>query len=55
MFEIPTNKNVVECVITRETVESGKDAKLVLNEVKKATKKTTKTTKSKGSNIESSS
>mgnify|MGYP002627199476 CR=1 FL=1 len=53
MFEIPTNKNIVECKITRETVENAIEPELVLNEVKKATKRTTKTTKSK-TNIEES-
>ncbi|MBQ9314828.1 MAG: ATP-dependent Clp protease ATP-binding subunit ClpX [Clostridia bacterium] len=54
MFDIPTNKNIVECRITRETVEKGLEPELVLNEVKKATKKVTKTSKSKG-NVESAS
>ena len=54
MFEIPTNKNIVECKITRETVEKGLEPELVMNEVKKATKKTTKTSKNKGS-VESAS
>ena len=54
MFDIPTNKNIVECVITRETVENGGEPKLVLNEVKKATKRSAKTAKSKD-NIESAS
>ena len=51
MFEIPTNNEIVECTITKETVEKGEEPKLVLNEVKKTstakkattTKKTTKT------------
>lgn len=54
MFDIPTNKNIVECIITRETVEKGEEPKLVLNEVKKANKRATKTSKSKG-NVESAS
>ena len=54
MFDIPTNKNIVECIITRDTVEKGEEPKLVLNEVKKANKRTTKTSKSKG-NVESAS
>ena len=43
MFEIPTNNEIVECVITKETVENGAEPTLVLNEVKKtsAAKKTT--------------
>lgn len=45
MFDIPTNKSIVECKITRETVEKGKEPELVLNEVKKAVKKTTKSSK----------
>ena len=56
MFEIPTNKNIVECVITRETVENGAEPKLTYNEVKKATRKTTKSVKEKEeSNVESAS
>ena len=56
MFEIPTNKNIVECVITRETVENGAKPKLTYNEVKKATRKTTKSVKEKEeSNVESAS
>ena len=54
MFDIPTNKNIVECIITRDTVEKGEEPKLVLNEVKKANKRATKTSKSKG-NVESAS
>ena len=54
MFDIPTNKNIVECIITRETVEKGTEPTLILNEVKKATKKATKTTKGKDS-VESAS
>ncbi len=54
MFEIPTNKNIVKCIITKETVKDGKEPKLVLNEVKKTTRKTTKTTKEK-SNVETAS
>lgn len=56
MFEIPTNKNIVECVITRETVENGVEPKLTYNEVKKATRKTNKSVKEKEeSNVESAS
>ena len=56
MFEIPTSKNIVECVITRETVENGAEPKLTYNEVKKATRKTTKSVKEKEeSNVESAS
>ena len=56
MFEIPTNKNIVECIITRETVENGAEPKLTYNEVKKATRKTTKSVKEKEeSNVESAS
>lgn len=54
MFEIPTNKNIVKCVITRETVENGKEPKLICNEVKKATRKSTKTSKEK-ENVETAS
>lgn len=54
MFEIPTNKNIVKCIITKETVKDGKEPKLVLNEVKKTTRKTTKTAKEK-SNVETAS
>ncbi len=56
MFEIPTNKNIVECVITRETVKNGAEPKLTYNEVKKATRKTNKSVKEKEeSNVESAS
>ena len=46
MFEIPTNKNIVECIITKETVLNNEAPKLIMNEVKRATtpKKTTKKT-----------
>lgn len=54
MFEIPTNKNIVKCIITKETVKDGKEPKLVLNEVKKTARKTTKTAKEK-SNVETAS
>lgn len=54
MFEIPTNKNIVKCIITKETVKDGKEPKLVLNEVKKTVRKTTKTAKEK-SNVETAS
>lgn len=56
MFEIPTNKNIVECIITRETVENGVEPKLIYNEVKKATRKSTKSVKEKEeSSVESAS
>ena len=44
MYEIPTNKNIVECIITKETVLDGAEPKLVMNEVKRASapKKTSK-------------
>ena len=42
MFEIPTNNEIVECIITRETVEKNETPKLVLNEVAKKTVKKTK-------------
>jgi len=54
MFDIPTNKNIVECIITQDTIENGTEPSLILNEVKKATKKTTKATKNK-ENVESAS
>ena len=54
MFEIPTNNEIVECIILKETVESGKEPTFILNEVKKTstvrkttTKKTTTKTKPK--------
>jgi len=53
MFEIPTNTEIVECIITKETVELGAEPQLLLNEIQKtsevAAKKTTRksTTKSK--------
>lgn len=54
MFEIPTNKNIVKCIITQDTVKNGKEPKLVYNEVKKATRKSTKTSKEK-ENVETAS
>lgn len=44
MYEIPSNKNIETCTITKETVLNGKAPKLVMNEVKRvaAPKKTTK-------------
>ncbi len=51
MFEIPTNHEIVECIIQKDTVEKGAEPQLVLNEVQKkldekketmAKKKTTK-------------
>jgi ATP-dependent Clp protease ATP-binding subunit ClpX len=35
MFEIPTNNEIVECIITKDTVVSGKEPVLILNELKK--------------------
>lgn len=37
MFEIPTNNEIVECIITKETVENNIEPKLILNEVEKTT------------------
>ena len=56
MFEIPTNNEIVECIITKDTVLNKAEPKLVLNEVKKAqeiqskraTKKSTQKTKKEG-------
>ena len=45
MFEIPTNKNIVECIITKETVLNGEEPKIVLNEVKRVAAPKTKTKK----------
>ena len=42
MFEIPNNNEIVECVITKDTVEKGEMPKLVLNEVAKTTAKRAK-------------
>ncbi len=44
MYEIPSNKNIESCTITKATVLNGEAPKLVMNEVKRATapKKTTK-------------
>lgn len=42
MFEIPTNKEIVECIITKNTVEKGDTPELVLNEVAKTTTKRVK-------------
>ena len=54
MFDIPTNKSIVECKITRDTVEKGIEPELVLNEVKKASKKTSKSLK-KSESVDSAS
>ena len=56
MFEIPTNNEIVECIITKDTVLNKAEPKLVLNEVKKAqeiqskraTKKSAQKTKKEG-------
>jgi ATP-dependent Clp protease ATP-binding subunit ClpX len=37
MFEIPTNKDIAECIITKDTVENKIEPRIVLNEVKKTT------------------
>ena len=44
MYEIPSNKNIESCTITKATVLNGEAPKLIMNEVKRATtpKKTTK-------------
>lgn len=44
MYEIPSNKTIETCIITKGTVLEGEAPKLILNEVKKAVtpKKTTK-------------
>ena len=50
MFEIPTNNEITECIVTEETVKNGSEPKLVLNEVEKtsvAKKTTTKKTTTK--------
>ena len=52
MFEIPTSKNIVECIITRENVLGKEQPKVIYNEVKRTVKKTTKTVKT---NIDSAS
>lgn len=36
MYEIPSNKNIETCIITKGTVLDGKEPKLIMNEVKKA-------------------
>ena len=38
MFEVPSNPKIEKCIITKETVESGKPPKLVINEEKVAKK-----------------
>ena len=56
MFDIPTNKNIVECIITRDTVENGAEPKLVLNEIKKAGRKSnSKSAKNTEETIDSAS
>lgn len=46
MFEIPTNKDIVECIITKETVENKEMPKLVIGEAKKVKPATKKAKKS---------
>ena len=36
MYEIPSNKNIETCIITKGTVLDGEEPKLIMNEVKKA-------------------
>ncbi len=38
MFEVPSNPKIEKCIITKETVESGKPPKLVINEERVAKK-----------------
>ena len=44
MYEMPSNKNIDECIITKETVLNAEFPKLIMNEVKRVSspKKTTK-------------
>ena len=35
MFDIPSNPKIVKCVITKDTVESGKEPKLTIDENRK--------------------
>lgn len=42
MFEIPTNKEIVECIITKDTVTKGEMPELILNEVAKTNAKKSK-------------
>lgn len=44
MFEIPTNKEIVECIITKDTVTKGEMPELILNEVAKTNAKKSKKT-----------
>ncbi len=53
MYEIPTNKNIVECTITKETVVDHKSPKIVTTDVKKVAPK--KTTKKSSRTIDSAS
>ena len=34
MFEIPSNDKITKCIITKETVESGKEPEVVVDENK---------------------
>ena len=34
MFEIPSNDKITKCIITKETVENGKEPEVVVNEKK---------------------
>lgn len=53
MFEMPTNKNIIECIITRETVLNNEPPRLVMNEVKRASTPKTRTKKASVKKIES--
>lgn len=42
MFEIPSNPKIEKCIITKETVQDGKEPKLILNENKQVKKQVKK-------------
>jgi len=42
MFEIPSNPKIEKCIVTKETIEDGKEPKIILNNNKKVKKTKTK-------------
>ena len=42
MFEIPSNKNVVKCIISKETIMEQKEPKMVIEESQEQNEKSDK-------------
>ena len=47
MYEIPSDKNIQKCIITKDTVQNGAEPKLVMKEPTKVNKPKTATKKVK--------